>query len=309
MRYPGEKLVAPVAGKGHLDVARRFPGHNETRNSRRIGEGLIEGIQDVRDGGSNVPDGKYDFVMVRIVEGSDLTSVMRLVKEGHVLVTDRIGLDGTVGVTAHQAHYDARIDAAAQKSADRDIGDHVGPHRLVERVEEPFLPTGVIHRGGIGRRRSPVDVPPGLFLHRSVFQAKPMGGPEFSDILVYSKGRRDVIEREIKLNGFPVDLLRNRRILQQGFDFRGKKKVPAVPVVYEGLDPDTVAGKEERIGPFIPEGESEHAPQFRYSRRALVFVKMQNDLRVRPGTKLVALFFQGDSQGLKIVNLAVVCDP
>jgi len=79
-------------------------------------------------------------------------------------------------------------------------------------------------------------------------------------------------------------------------------------VIDQGLDAGMVAHQMERPLRFIPDGEGKHSDEFTHAGDPILFVKMEDHLRVRQGAETVPLLLQFLPQLPVVVDLAVADD-
>src|SRR6516164_11186896 len=92
-----------------------------------------------------------------------------------------------------------------------------------------------------------------------------MSGHQFADARKHRLLAAVVAEREVlRQRGF-VEMSRNLRVFQQGFDLRGEDKHPAVPEVIERLDAQAIAGTEQCLARLVPDREGEHPTKTGYA--------------------------------------------
>src|SRR5437773_10979475 len=89
-------------------------------------------------------------------------------------------------------------------------------------------------------------------------------------------------------------------------DLRGKEELRAVTVIVQRLDPVPIPGKEEPLPRAIPDRKGEVSVEAIEAGFAPLLIRVDNDLRVRPGAKVVPGPFQFSAQLLKVVQLTVV---
>ena len=93
------------------------------------------------------------------------------------------------------------------------------------------------------------------------------------------------------------------------FHFRGEVESPAMEGIVEGLNAEAIAGSEDSSVEFIPQHKSELAAQPMEAFRAEIFVEVESNFTVRPGTKAMACSFELLLDGFVAIELAVDHDP
>src|SRR5258708_34439848 len=86
-----------------------------------------------------------------------------------------------------------------------------------------------------------------------------MPGHQFADVAEQRAVLAGVTKREHFGKQFLLKRGRNRRMLEQSFDFRSKGEQTAVPIIVERLDAKSVAGAKQPLPLAIPDSVSEHA--------------------------------------------------
>jgi len=184
----------------------------------------------------------------------------------------------------------------------------VAPNGGVKGLEQERLLLLTIRLAG-SRITPAVDVP--VFGHAQGPAPKAEGLPrqELPDALEDAPGGGDVVEREVKPEGLPVDPPLHAGVLQDRPDLRGEEQRAAVVPVDEGLDADAVAAQHERPRPFVPEGEGEHAREPPRAGFPLFLVEMDDDLAVGMRAEAVAPVLHLPAELGVVVDLAVEDEP
>src|SRR5262249_13333777 len=129
----------------------------------------------------------------------------------------------------------------------------------------------------------------------------------------------DACEHRASLAGIPegeipgqqrfFELRRNRGMLEQRLHLACEGEEPAVPIVVERLLAEPVARDEEAARVLVPEREGEHAAKTLHAIGAVLLVRMDDRLAVRPGLISMAGGFHARTQRGVIKNLAIVDQP
>jgi hypothetical protein len=105
----------------------------------------------------------------------------------------------------------------------------------------------------------------------------------------------------------PVDLSGKRRMLAEGFQFRGEQEAIAAPAIVQRLDSDRIPGQGQATGLPIPDGQCEHAVQVSQCiGHAPLGDRFQQYLGVRVTAKAVSQRLESLPQRAKIVEFPVV---
>src|ERR1700720_5042993 len=98
-------------------------------------------------------------------------------------------------------------------------------------------------------------------------------------------------------------------MLQQGFNFGGKSEQPAVPIVIERLDTQTIARAKKTALLAVPDREREHAPKKLQAVRSVLFIGVQDRLSVGARGVAMARLLQRRPHLGVIEDLTVVRQP
>ena len=275
----GHHLVGALAVEQHGDVLRGLAHHLELRIRPRGDERLLLGADEVDQVGLELVGRRCDLVRVDVTR-ADVEHVVDVA----LLVVDRAGEHRREGVLAGadrpgrqlvalveqlvDDHRDrARVEAAGQAGAHRDLRLQPQPHRL----HEPPL----VLRG----RRVVV----GALLRRELEQLLPQAGehppPDAVAVSLEQLARCEALdaveerlgavlvgpEAQVAVDRALVDLLLVEPALQDRCDLAGEQQHLAVvaggrdPGDVERLDAEVVAGQGEPTLLAVPDGQAEHA--------------------------------------------------
>ena len=133
MLVAGEELVGALPGQHDFDVAARELGDEKRRDRGEVGDRLVERVHRAREEVLDVHRLDDERVMI----GAEMTrhafGVRALVVAAGDLEADRKRLDGLREHLAHQPDDDARVDAAAQKGAERHVAEEPPLHRVTQK--------------------------------------------------------------------------------------------------------------------------------------------------------------------------------
>ena len=205
---------------------------------------------------------------------------------------------------AGEDEEEARVEAGREEDGDR----HVRHQVVADRLGEGGLDAepGRRRRRAVGDRL-PCPIAPASPPAPAGRDRQRAAGGEGADGAADRRRLRHRAPEEEAGEAGGVDLPRYRAARLERPDLGGEAEDAPLVGVVERLDPERVAGEEERPLPLVPEGEGEHAAEAREHRRAVSRVEGEEDLGValrppRVAGELVA-------QGAEVVDLAVQDDP
>lgn len=130
-RIAAEALVTAIAGEHDGDMLPDAAAERVEQHGRWIAERLVEVLHQDRQGFEDAGLCNQ-FVVVRAEVGGHRARLRGLVVEVALAAeADREGFRGHAGLR-HVVHDGGGVQTAAQEGAERDIGDHIAPHRFVE---------------------------------------------------------------------------------------------------------------------------------------------------------------------------------
>ena len=100
----------------------------------------------------SVVEAELELVVVGAVVVGDEAGVGELVAFGVFAEADAEGLDGFAHVAGHQRDDQARVEAAGEHRAERDVAHQPQPDGFLEQLEQPFAV--LLRRRGCGRGRA-----------------------------------------------------------------------------------------------------------------------------------------------------------
>lgn len=206
-----EEFVGTVARERDLHVVAGLPGDDVGGEQRRVGEGLAEPVEHRRDRVPDLVGRDSEFGVVGAVVVGDLPGSPGLIEQ-RLLEAHRERLDGVVHQVRHSPDDDARVDAAAQERAERNVTHQaLLDGRLDTRPEivDCLFESGVAALDG-GRVESVGGVPFGV-------DDDALAGLELTDVLEDGPRRGDVSEGEVLRDGALVDAA----VVHTGFEERG----------------------------------------------------------------------------------------
>ena len=213
---------------------------------------------------------------------------------------DRVRVDGRIG-SLGEHRDDARVEATAEECRDRRVAHHVRDHGVLYDRDE------VVRRARRGLRGHLGHVPVRGDARRAVhppFGPRPrrqlLDAPERAPLL-----RHVVIEdRRDERAGFDLELGSERG--GDGFQLRREHDSPAASEEVERLDPELVAGQDERAATFVEDREREHAPEVFEAARTPAAPRLEHDLGVGCRREARAARRELGTQLPVVVELAIV---
>ena len=119
----------------------------------------------------------------------------------------------------------------------------------------------------------------------------------------------DVAEGEVFLNGTGIDITLEAAMGEQRLEFRPEEESAVVQnSVVKRLDPETVAGEEQRLAVAVPQGEGEHAAKAVDTRCAPGFPGVDDDFGIATSVEDVAERLQFRNEFLIVVDFPVEDD-
>ena len=304
---PSQQLVCPLPREGDGDVLGRQAREGEEAERREVGERLVErpGELGQRDGVAQV--GELELVVVGAEAARDQAGVGQLVRVAVLGEADREGLDRLAHVAGHQGDDQARVEPAREHRPQGHVAHQAQAHRLLQLGEQALgvLVLRAARRVGGGQRVVPVA----LLCHPVGAGQEQLAGAELAHLRERAERAREEAERQVGLERLVVELVREQAACEQALELGGKEEQALDPGEVEGLDPEPVAGENEPTPAPVPEGKAELAAQALREAWPLLLVEVRDDLGVAAGAEAVPACGQLGSQGLVVVELAVLDRP
>src|SRR5262249_2234622 len=124
------------------------------------------------------------------------------------------------------------------------------------------------------------------------------------DVAVYRARTRNVVQREIVVQGFEIDL-RPRHQLQESLDLRAEDQPSPIPSIEQRLDSESIPGEKQALRPLVPEGKGEHPIERTNTGLASIFIEMDDRLGVALRRKSVSSRLELGSKLAVVVDLAI----
>ena len=185
---------------------------------------------------------------------------------------------------SHERHHGGRIHSPAQEDSERYIRDQAQPYRFAELCQHRLCPF-VVGPGAFFLGR---NIPVRLAARALAVHQQQMSGQELLDSPVKRLRRGHVTKTEEVIDRLRLDFERLARELAQGAQFGREDDAARFEPVEKRLDADAVAGQQQPPRAGIPEGKSKHAAQVIHASEAVVFVEVEDGLRIARGPKAVA---------------------
>ncbi len=302
---PGRHLVAAETREGDGDVRARHLRQVPVGNRRGIGERLVEGADDARNHRFQIRAHDELVVLGRVALGHGAGIEPLVVMLSPVLVADREGLDRPRGVPRHERDDRSRIDAAGEKGAERHVGHHADPHRLVEegakRIDRRRRSPGLV--------RNVAELPVRLAADLAVLDDEEMGRLELLDPREDGeRGGHVEVGQEVIEPGRrepPLDA----RVAQETLELRAPEELPPGDGEEELLHPHPVPRQDEPPPGPVPDGDREHPAQLLDAARSVLLVGVNDDLGVGAGAEPMPALLQVLAQLLEVVDLPVEGHP
>ena len=223
---------------------------------------------------------------------------------------DREGLDRLFDQLTHHGRDGRRVNPTRQEHPQRHVRHQTQAHRRAEQ----FRPLGDVivvapaHVAVVLIRRE-AQVPILFDLHFTIAPAQGVAGQQAAHAAKERFCARRRMVRQIVGQRRVVQLRRDGARDDERLDLRGEveRAVRRVRVV-ERLDAEPVAGDEEFTSILIPDGEGEHAAQEINATRAVLFVEVQDRLRVAVRAIAVTARFEVGAIVCVVIDLAVIDD-
>ncbi len=300
-----EQLVAALAGEGDLDLARRQLGDQVGRQRRGVAEGLVEGLDQLREELDRV-GAQDDLVMLGAVALGDQPRPLELV-EARLLEADREGLHRIGLLAGGERDQTGRVDPAGEQHADRHVGNQVGADGVAQglaQLARELVGGAALRPLGLDRRRPRVAAQAQL----AVAPDGERAGRQLARLGEDRQRRRDRVEGEEGGDGARLDLAREARLLEQRLELGGEGERALAQAVVERLDPEAVAGEQQALLALVPDRHREHAAQPLGEALAVLLVEVDEHLGVGGGAEAVAAALELTAQLAVVVDLAVLDD-
>src|SRR5688572_20045036 len=132
-----------------------------------------------------------------------------------------------------------------------------------------------------------------------------MRGWEFINTLIRRQRVRDILQAQIKIDGFEIDLRLVRQRGKQRAQFRGKIKGSILDRVIDRFLAHAVARQEQLSVFAIPQRKSRLAAQTTYALVAILFIEVEDAFRVGARPKLMTALDEVGIQLREIMRFAV----
>ena len=237
--------------------------------------------------------------------------VWPLVEALAVLEADGEGLHRPVELRRHDPDHGARVDPAAQKGAERHVGDQPAPDRVLQaraNLGRRLAQREVDVRGAVDPRdrRSPVALD-----HRLAPRLEAEHVPGRQAAHPVEEGARGGYVAEVQVGGdrLGIEASRHRGIGEQRLDLAPEHEPAARAPVVERLLSHPVAAEDEPRPALVPDGEGEHAVEAAGELGGWkVLGQVRDDLGIAARTELVPAPQELLPELAEVVDLAVEDD-
>ena len=202
---------------------------------------------------------------------------------------------------AHEGDDGARVDAAAEEGSQRHVAHEAEPDGLAQALLE--LVDDLTVRSSV--RAVEVEVPVRLDRRSSLLPDEPVARRELADPREDGVGGGHVLEREVVLEGRPVELSRTGRVLEERLQLGAEQQRAVELGVVQRLLAEPVPCEQQAPPPRVPDGEGEHPVQALRAVDARLLVEMDERLRVAVRAEDVSAGLQLRAQVREVVDLAV----
>jgi hypothetical protein len=278
------------------------PADGVQRGDGRVGQGLVEALDDALDVLGELAGAEDDLLVIGPQRLGDRRRLGRLAQVAR-LVSDRERPNRPD--SAREGGDERGVRASAQQHAQRHVGDQPRTHRALEQVERLGNEIRSRHRadGAVGHRRLPVDT---LFgLPRVDVDLEHAPGAELANAVDQRRRARDVAEREVGVERVEIEPQRAPDGREQRGELGGEPEPVAVQRVEERLLAEAVAGEQETPALLVQDREGEHPVERVHQVRAKVLVQMDQDLGVAAAGEPVTAAAQALLEDGVVVDLAV----
>ncbi len=295
-----EQLVAAEAREHDGHVLAEIPVQQEQlqRVDLRL-LGVADRLGEVGEHGL----GQHELVMIGLVGLGDEAGVVELVPG--LVEPEAERLDRARPGLAHHRDDGARVDAAGERHAERDVGEQLAFDGLGEVGANALHPLAAAARV-VGR---PVDARERVLARRVVVgDLEDVPGGEPADAAEQRARPGDVAHVHRQMQARLVELGADDAAREDRFGFRAERDLLAAHRVDDGLHADGVADDEERAPAPVEEREGEDAVELRREPDPFLFVEVGEDLGVARGVERVPVAEQVLAQLRVVVDQPVEDD-
>ena len=291
-----EQLVASVSAEGYGNVFPGQTGDQEGGENGKIADGIVQkkhqSVKEVHHLGLN---NLLPVVQTEMI--GHLTGPPQFVVGG-IIEADAEGLSGS-----HAGGHQGRVDPAGEKGPQRHVAHQLPLNGDPDLLFHPLDPGRFLQTVFPGPRDIPVKTGfaargPQVDLHQAAgFQLAngfQQGGPS-----------GHVFPGQKFPQGLQIQGPFHPTAGQNGFDLRAPDQVLPVKGKIQGFDAQVIADEAEGLLPRIMEGDGEHAVQDLGEIRPVLFITVDDNLRVAMGLEAMPPPLQIPSQFSEVVNLAV----
>ena len=206
---------------------------------------------------------------------------------------------GSARLLGGERRQRARVDAAREQHADRDVRDEMRPHRVAQ-PRPALLDQLRLVVGSHGQRARPCEA---LECNRAVRPGEEVPRRQLPDLAEDRERRRHGVRGQERLEGVEVELALGERV-----ELGGERELAVDGPVGERLDAEAVACEHEALPRRIPDREREHPAQPLREPEPPLLVGVDDRLGVRVRPEAVPGALEQPCQLRVVVDLAVLDD-
>ena len=270
------------------------------RHEAHVGERLVEECPHLRQQPARVGR-RHDqlFMLGAVPLGHEARE--RTLVEASLRVAHREGPDARPLSRGRRGDR-RRVDASAEKAAERHVARHAEPDGLVEASRDLLAPGHDID-GGVGRGRN-VPVRPGRDL--VVGKGQRVAGRQLGHAADHRVGSGNEVVGEIAGDRVRIELATDRGVGQHGVQLGGEHDPASARRIVERLLAHPVPGQQELLSPRVPDREGEHPVEVVDTVLAVLLPRVHDRFRVRSGDEAMAEGGQLPPKSHEVVDLSVL---
>ncbi len=195
-----------------------------------------------------------------------------------------------------------RVDASAEKAAERHIARHAEPDGLVEPPRNLLAPGHGID-GGVGGGG---DVPVLSDRDLVMGNGQRVAGRQLGHATDHRVGSRHEVVGEIAGDRVRIELAADRRVGQHGVQLGGEHDPASTRRIVERLLAHPIPGQQELLSLRVPHREGEHPVEVVDTVLPVLLPRMHDGFRVRSGDEAMAARRQLPPKSPEVVDLSVL---
>jgi hypothetical protein len=240
-------------------------------------------------------------------ERADGQALMRALVELRRVEGDRERAQRAVGDARRERGDQRGIESTTEVGAHGNVGSQPESRGIGEQSQQR-LTLDILGARAVRLRRERRLPVPG---HRDVTVApgQRVSRRKLAHVFERRARRQRRPERADVVEALRIELSRELRLREEGFDFRRKQQSLAAGRVEERTDADSIAREKQCTGTAIPDAERPLSVESGDGGRAFFFVKMEDDFGVRLGLKPVTFALEIRAKLDVVEDLSVERDP